>query len=155
MNYRRPSLRSARYFASPTGTSGTPTATTYGRVPRITECPSRSDRCPYDREVFGKKTAFEVDDQGVRRLVRGQIVESVDWQDLSDVSIRTTAAGPRTDDVYLLLTSTDGRGVSVPQSRPEANEVLQRVQSLPGFDNAAVVAAMGSAEDAVFQCWQA
>jgi hypothetical protein len=125
------------------------------RRPGVSDVPGVPTGPSYHYKVLGKKTAFEVDDRGVRRIVRGQVVESIDWRDLSEVALRTTATGPTADDVFILLSSTDDIKMSIPQSCPEANDVLQHVQVLPGFDHAAVVAAMGATEDAVFRCWQA
>ena len=34
------------------------------------------------------------------------------------------------------------------------NELLSRLQQLPGFDNEAVIKAMGSTNNAKFLCWK-
>lgn len=93
-----------------------------------------------------------MDDMGVRRLHGEKIVESVEWSHLTSVAIRTTSGGPFGEDVYWLLMSDDQRGVAVPQGiAPDG--LLDRLRALPDFDDAAVIAAMGSTSHRLFHCW--
>ena len=81
-----------------------------------------------------------------------QPVESVTWADLAAVDLRTTGSGPFAEDVFWLLSSQAGGGVAVPQGHmPEG--LLERLQRLPGFDNSALIEAMGSTSDQLFHCW--
>jgi hypothetical protein len=91
-----------------------------------------------------------VDAEGVRRL---RPAETVRWADLVHVGILTTADGPAREDVYFLLLGHDGKGCVVPQGDAVAVGLLDWLQRLPGFDNHAVVLAMGSCEEASFPCW--
>lgn len=96
---------------------------------------------------------IEMDDTGVRRLAGGAVAEQVTWADLAGVEIVTTSAGPFSDDVFWLLHSAAGGGVAVPSEQaPEG--LLDRLQQLPGFDDSAVIEAMGSTGDARFTCWR-
>jgi hypothetical protein len=93
-----------------------------------------------------------VDEAGVRRFKGGRVVETINWSDLASVAIRTTSAGPFGEDVYWLLVGTNGTGVAIPQgAAPEG--LLDRLQTLPGFDSSAVIAAMGSTSYQLFHCW--
>jgi hypothetical protein len=56
-------------------------------------------------------------------------------------------------DVFWLLHGTDG-GCAIPQGATGEKELLERLQALPGFDNAKVIEAMGSSSDRRFLCWQ-
>ena len=80
--------------------------------------------------------------------------ERVVWADLRSVDILTTADGPFAPDVFWLLVGTVG-GCAVPQGATGYEALLKRLQSLPGFDNEAVIRAMGSTDEASFPCWRA
>ena len=73
-------------------------------------------------------------------------------KDLKRVSIITTDQGPFYPDVFWLLESSSEIGI-IPQEGPDS-EFLNKVQSLPGFDNKAVIMAMSSAVDNIFVCWE-
>lgn len=85
-------------------------------------------------------------DQELARLT------TMDWSHLSSVVIRTTSLGPYQDDVFWLFSfGSDGFCTVPSQAMPD--DVLARLQSLPGFDNSSVISAMGCASDALFPCW--
>jgi hypothetical protein len=89
----------------------------------------------------------------VRHFGRGQ-TERVRWGELDVVSIITTDAGPFAEDVWWMLGADGGsRGCAIPGSATGVGELLQRLQQLPGFDEQAVIDAMGSTSTATFQCW--
>jgi hypothetical protein len=56
-------------------------------------------------------------------------------------------------DVFWVLHGTTG-GCAIPQGATGDRELLKRLQTLPGFDNAAFIEAMGSTADKKFLCWQ-
>ena len=99
------------------------------------------------------EAAIQIDDRGVRRVGDGTL-EQVAWDDLQEVSIAMSADGPFADDVFFVLVGQEGRGCVVPQTAAESDQLLERLQRLPGFDNEAVIRAMGSVEDARFVCWR-
>jgi hypothetical protein len=79
--------------------------------------------------------------------------ERVAWNDLQRVEILTTSDGPMSPDVFWLLHGTNG-GCAIPQGATGERALLERLQTLPGFDNAQVIEAMGSTTDRRFLCWQ-
>ena len=93
-----------------------------------------------------------MDDDGVRRTRGDETIEGVRWAEIARVEIRTLPTGPLQDDVLWVLIALDGTGAVVP-SEHAPNGFLERLQELRGFDNEAVIAAMGSTEDAAFTCW--
>src|SRR5687768_13148939 len=95
-----------------------------------------------------------IDDRGVRRDLGDGTVEEVAWEDLVEVQIVTTDEGPFVDDVFFLLAGSGGKGVCVPQGAPGSEPLLGRLQTLPAFDNDAVIRAMGCSENARFVCWK-
>ena len=99
--------------------------------------------------------SISVTEEGVTRTRGNRKVESVTWEDLAEVAIVTTSDGPFEEDVYWLLIGKSGGGCAVPQSLDPQGEILKRLQTLPGFDNEAVIQAMGSVENATVVCWKA
>ena len=94
------------------------------------------------------------DDTGVRRVTPDGRLEEVLWDDLVEVRILTTTEGPFAEDVFWLLVGADGiNGVAVPGSAA-TDDLLDRLQALPGFDNEQMILAMGSADEAQFLCWR-
>ncbi len=86
---------------------------------------------------------------------RGGHEESILWADLAEVRIVTTDEGPWCEDIYWLLTSAGNEsGCAVPGQAEGVIDLLNRLQELPGFDNEAVVEAMGSTKNASFLCWK-
>ena len=81
--------------------------------------------------------------------------ETLRWQDLGSVAIVTNDRGPFEVDLHWVLTSRDGRqNLALPLGAPGEKELLAELQRrLPGFDNDAVIRAMGSTDNATFDVW--
>ena len=79
--------------------------------------------------------------------------QSVRWDDLQEVGILTTDDGPAAEDVHWILLGASGR-CAVPGGAKGMNELLVRLQQLPGFNNEAVNKAMGSTTHNNFVCWK-
>jgi hypothetical protein len=102
---------------------------------------------PRDRVTFT--------DDAVTRVGPDGVAETIRWDELHEVGILTTDEGPWREDVYFMLIAADGKsGCAVPQSADGTNQLLERLQQLPGFDNEAVIRAMGSTSNARFVCWK-
>jgi hypothetical protein len=95
-----------------------------------------------------------VDDAGVRRLRGSEPFEAVAWSQLVGVSVITTGDGPYAEDFFFALHANDGTGCLVPQGLAAGTDLLERLQRLPGFDNAALVVACGSTSEDQFFCWR-
>jgi hypothetical protein len=93
------------------------------------------------------------DDELVRCQRPGGLVETVKWSDLRAVLIQTTDAGPLADDVFWILAGEES-GCVVPSEAAGMERLLERLQQLPGFDNQALIEAMGSTDNRRFLCWQ-
>lgn len=89
-------------------------------------------------------------------IYRGEdgTVQTLRWADLTSIAILTNDRGPFEEDVFWLLGSRD-QSLLIPQMAPGTDDLLARVQEFPGFDNEAIIAAMGSVENQIFPCWQA
>ncbi len=95
-------------------------------------------------------------DDVIRFSADGTAPVSMAIGDLAAVVIETNDSGPWGDDVvWHLLGRAGGSALSVPQSAENFSPLLERLQSLPGFDNEAVIEAMGSTGLNAFLCWEA
>ena len=75
------------------------------------------------------------------------------WDDLQTVLLETTDEGPFVDDVWWVLIAAKGT-YRVAQGASGESELFAQLQMLPGFNNDAVIEAMGSVENQQFLCWQ-
>jgi hypothetical protein len=80
--------------------------------------------------------------------------QSIDWDDLHAVVIATNGTGPWGTDVWWWLKGPDGKPwCSIPQGATGEDELLERLQRLPGFDNQKMIQAMSCTENQAFVCW--
>ncbi len=101
---------------------------------------------------FAEQVSFDAD--GVYRRLPDGRQETIRWRDLAQVEIITTDEGPYADDIYWLLLDADGsHGCGVSNYAEGFPELLKRLQELPGFDNEAVIRAMGSTDNARYKVW--
>jgi hypothetical protein len=101
-----------------------------------------------------RKDTVEFDDTAVRRRMANGTVESITWDELAAIEIVTTDEGPMADDVFWLLMNRDrSRACAISNDAEGFKPLLARLQALPGFDNAAVIQAMGSTVNARFIVW--
>jgi len=98
-----------------------------------------------------KTLSVAVTSQGVTVSRSGSSPGQVGWDQLVEVAVVTTSAGPLEDDVFLVLRGADGSSCLVPN--PVAKELVPWLLRLPGFDHEKFIAAMGSTSDAAFVCW--
>ena len=109
-------------------------------------------------DFFRRKRQRErvvITDESVTRFRPDGVQESVRWDDLVEVGIITTDEGPWSDDVFWVLMASDRKsGCAVPQGAEGADKLLEALQKLSGFDNEAVIKAMGSTTNARFVCWR-
>jgi hypothetical protein len=75
------------------------------------------------------------------------------WTELIVVAIETTDEGPFAPDVFWVLGAKD-KTVIYPGGATGDQEMLKRLQLLPGFNNEAVIAAAGCTDNNVFVCWE-
>ncbi|MFH1981940.1 MAG: hypothetical protein ABIL58_08845 [Pseudomonadota bacterium] len=94
-------------------------------------------------------------DLSVTRIRPDGAEETIRWDELHEVGILTTDEGPTQEDVFFFLIAADGKsGCVVPQFSHGCDQLLERLQQLPGFDNQVVIEAMGSTGNAKFVCWR-
>jgi hypothetical protein len=93
------------------------------------------------------------DEAGIRFARVNGVRESVRWDEVDRVLIRTTDKGPFDDDVFFVVeTALDS--LVIPQPAKGCDALLCELQQLPGFDNQAVIEAMGCTDNREFLCWE-
>ncbi|HEY7154667.1 MAG TPA: hypothetical protein VH575_11965 [Gemmataceae bacterium] len=98
-------------------------------------------------------STLAVDERGIRCVRRSGVCQTVLWEQIHRVLIRTTDKGPFDDDVFFVL-ETDAGTLVIPQDVKTSYELLCHLQQLPGFDNAVVLEAMACTENREAICWQ-
>jgi hypothetical protein len=96
-----------------------------------------------------------VDDTGVRRQLADGSEEAVTWSELSAVVVRVIPEGPWKEDVFFMLAGNDGKGTAIPSGDPAADALIERLQTLPGFDNEKFIEAMTTDADEAYVVWSA
>lgn len=97
---------------------------------------------------------MEISDQGIRWVGRGSEATEISWPDLAEIRIVTNGNGPFVEDVFFGFIASVSNFLILPQSDID-EEVLPRLQPLPGFDNSALIETMSSVTDAQFVVWRA
>jgi hypothetical protein len=104
-------------------------------------------------QVVDHHSILEWDDIRISCRHPSGVVETVRWADLQVVRIRTTSEGPFVDDIFWELIGGEP-SCTVPSETPGAKKLLDKLGTLPGFSDEAVVKAMCCAQDAEFLCWR-
>lgn len=81
-------------------------------------------------------------------------IERVAVSALAAVLIETDDSGPWGTDLWWILTGADGTGCIYPGGADGEQQILAVLQTLPGFDNASLIAAMTSTANQRFLCWK-
>ena len=97
--------------------------------------------------------SIRVTEEGVECTWNSGRNETILFADLSKVSIVSTSSGPFADDLFWQL-ETPSLSVLIPCSMEEDEQLLDKMQSLPGFDNRVFIQAMTCTEDKTFVCWE-
>lgn len=117
---------------------------------------SPGSKCPAGKGLY-PECLFEVtvtESEIVNKRPDGAI-ERVALDDLKEVAIETNSSGPWGADVWwLLIGATPEAGCAYPGGATGEQAALQRLQRLPGFDDSAVISAMGCTSNERFVCWR-
>lgn len=106
------------------------------------------------KSLFAAPTRQHVrfDDDRIIRMLGDAEYESVRWDELRAIEIKTTNEGPFVDDVFWVLHAEEG-GCVLPSETEGMDVLLSRLQQLPGFDDHAVIEAMGCTDNDQFPVW--
>lgn len=108
------------------------------------------------REPLCPERGFVVtfDDHAVRCDHPGGKSQTAPWAEIATVVIETNDTGPWGCDVWWVLLGRDAQSLcTIPQGATGEEELLARLQALPGFDNEALISAMSCCENDWFVCW--
>ena len=95
------------------------------------------------RAAAAATVELDVGPLGVRRLLADGREEAVDWVEIVEVEVLTTAVGVhRADGVLIVLHGDGNRGCLIPSRSARDTELFDRLATLPGFDSRALVDAM-------------
>jgi len=109
----------------------------------------------FRRSSRPQTSSVQLTDDSITHVRPDGKVETLGWDQLEEVLIVTTGDGPFAEDLFWMLLGPDRRsGCAIPGSATGMDSLLSRLQSLPDFDNDAVIRAMGSTRDARFPCWK-
>lgn len=117
--------------------------------------PSKPDRIRRIRQELKHGPAFEVatDRESVNLQGPDNSRTTVQWSELRQILIVTTDEGPRLTDVFIFLEGADSVLV-IPQDARGNEGLVALLVNIVDFDLRAFTRAMGSAEDAEFECWR-
>jgi hypothetical protein len=76
------------------------------------------------------------------------------FDDILKITVRTTAGGPFTDDIFYEILTTAGAVVLPSEAQGVRSLVDEHFLKLPGFDYEAFIKAMGSTDDQAFVCFE-
>ena len=80
-------------------------------------------------------------------------IKAVDWTDLEQIEIQTNDSGPWGADVWWVLKGAHSECV-YPQGATGDPEMIPKYQQLTGFDDDALIKAMGCTSNRTFVCWR-
>ena len=82
-----------------------------------------------------------------------EVLNTIRWDELDVVGLRTTSEGPFAEDVFWVFVMRDGQRIDVPSLLVGDDVIDVLTDHLPGLDCAKVILAMGAAADRVFRVW--
>jgi hypothetical protein len=80
--------------------------------------------------------------------------QSIAWENLVGVVIETNDLGPFAPDLFWVLLSEKDDNLFFPMGASGEERVIEKLQSLPGFNNDAMIRAMSSTQVQRFICWR-
>ena len=114
---------------------------------------SQESRASQDSQASKVSLAF--DDEAITASFADGTRKMVRWAELTKVVIVTTDEGPFVEDVFWGLYAGDDVKMAYPQIVEGSRPLLAAMQErLEGFDNEAVITAMGSTDNARFTVWE-
>lgn len=93
----------------------------------------------------------------IERWHGSRLLEKVALDQLLAIHIATSDVGPWLDDICWVLIAQDDKGALLSNSAPGFNDVLDALQTLPGFGdeaNQAIIDAMSCTDNQQFEVWK-
>lgn len=106
-----------------------------------------------ERLMVERRIDVTTDDVGIRVEDGRGNLQSMAWSEVESIAIVTNDRGPWEPDVWWVLEG-GGRRIAYPQGANGDAEALRVFgDRFSGFDHGAVIASMGSVDNARFVCW--
>jgi hypothetical protein len=98
---------------------------------------------------------LRVDEFGVRRVLADGREEGVDWVDVTEVEVLTSASGPHAASGGVVIVAGNAeRGCLVPIDRLQDSGLAEALTRLPGFDSRHLMDALVARPPTRTVCWQ-
>jgi hypothetical protein len=105
-------------------------------------------------EPFERSIVVLTDNVGLSTTYPNGDTTSIKWSEVERIGIQTTDKGPWEPDVWWILEGSTCR-CYYPNGASGDQDALTAMEArFPGFDDKAVIRAMGSTSNAVFICWE-
>ncbi|MBC8162877.1 MAG: hypothetical protein H7Z42_16840 [Roseiflexaceae bacterium] len=111
---------------------------------------------PYlDRWRLARRLRVEYDADTIRTCSREVVVAAIRWDELDEITVFTSEAGPIGDDsVWLFASPSRSKIILIAGTCPGFPALLEVLQQLADFDNVALLEAMGSTTPGRFVVWR-
>src|SRR5690349_16446762 len=103
--------------------------------------------------LFESRVLVHFDDDGISVRFPDGGVQSIAWGEILRVAIETNDSGPWGADVWCCFEGAGTRCVYPQGATGEMDLLAALPNRFPGFDQRAVIKAMGSTSNARFLCW--
>lgn len=111
-------------------------------------------RKAFSGERFEQSVIVSVDHEGISAVYPSGDTSSIKWPNVGRIGIQTNDKGPWQPDVWWILEGASNR-CTYPNGATGEHDALKEIESrFPGFDDKAVIKAMGCSSNAVFMCWE-
>lgn len=104
--------------------------------------------------MFERQVVVRFDDEGIAAAYPGGEVQAISWPEVQCVAIETNDSGPWGADVWWLIEDGAHRCAYPGGATGEQEALAEYPRRFPGFEDAAVIEAMGCTSNARFVCWQ-
>jgi len=108
------------------------------------------------RRVFEKPEPERVvfDEDEIVRYCGDEVIEKIDWESITEISVLTTDDGPWSEDAFIVLCNPETeQGCVVPNGADGTEDLVSRLCEIPGFDEKTFIKAMGCTSNNRFLCW--
>jgi len=121
---------------------------------RLAKWWSSKRRDARDTLMFERKIVVSFDDVGISAVYPDGTTEAIAWSEVQRITIETNESGPAGADFWWIFES-DAKRCAFPKGATGESEAIDAAPSrFPGFNDIAVIQAIGSTSDARFVCWE-
>lgn len=108
------------------------------------------------KKLFKKSQPERVvfNDDEVIRYFGDEVIERINWDEITEISVLTTDEGPWQEDVFIILCNPEtDQGIVVSNGAEGASDLVEKICKFPNFDEKTFITAMGCTSNSRFLCW--